>query len=121
MAQQTILIIDDDADILNIITVVLKEAGYAVRTGRDVSDLYEIEKNAPDLILLDNWLDGKTGHDICYHLKTTPKTSTIPVLLFSASPNLAQTAASCKADGYIAKPFEVEDLLAVVQKFSILK
>lgn len=117
MAQQTIMIIDDDADVLNVVAMILKEAGYAVRTGRDVSDLYEVEKNPPDLILLDNWLDGKTGHDICYHLKTTPKTSSIPVMLISATTNLAKTAESCQADGYIAKPFDMEELLKKVKSF----
>ena len=117
MAQQTVMIIDDDEEILQIVSHILKNAGYTVRIGRDVHDLYEIEKNPPNLLLVDNWLEGKTGHDICYHLKTTPKTADIPVVLISATVNLAKTAESCRADGYISKPFDVEELLAKVQSF----
>jgi DNA-binding response OmpR family regulator len=115
MAQQTIMIIDDDQDVLTIIRRVLEHEDYIVKTGYDVTDLYEIEKTPPDLLLIDNWLNGKTGHDICYHLKTTPKTSKIPVLLISATTNLAQTAQSCKADGFITKPFNLEELLLKVR------
>lgn len=114
MAKQTIMIIDDEEEILAIVSTMLKDAGYLVRIGRDVTDLYEIEKNPPDLLLVDNWLVGKTGHDICYHLKTTPKTSKLKVLLFSATANLEKTAESCMADGYIAKPFDVQDMLSTI-------
>ncbi|MFD0749136.1 PleD family two-component system response regulator [Mucilaginibacter calamicampi] len=109
------MIIDDEAEILELLRHVLQEAGYEVMTGRDVTDLYEIEKDPPDLLLVDNWLEGKTGHDICYHLKTTPKTSDIPVLLISATPNLARTAESCLADDFIAKPFEITELLEKIK------
>lgn len=117
MAAKTVMIIDDDADIRDILRLVLQEAGYVVRMGKDVTDLYEIEKDPPGLILLDNWLDGKTGHDICFHLKTTPKTAHIPVVLISATTNLAQTAESCRADGFITKPFEFDELLQQVGNY----
>lgn len=111
---KTVMIIEDDSEILQVMRLILEQAGYQVRAGKDVHDLYEIEKNPPDLLLVDNWLDGKTGHDICYHLKTAPKTSSLKVMLVSATANLARTAESCKADDYLAKPFELEELLEKV-------
>ncbi|AMR33582.1 hypothetical protein A0256_20205 [Mucilaginibacter sp. PAMC 26640] len=115
MAQQTIMIIDDDAEILNVISLLLKDAGYLVKVGHDVTDLFEVEKNPPDLLLIDNFLNGKTGHDICYQLKISPKTNTIPVLLLSGTTNLEQTAKSCMADGFIAKPFEADELISTIE------
>ncbi|MBL4675574.1 MAG: response regulator [Mucilaginibacter sp.] len=117
MADKTVMIIDDDADTREVLKLILQMEGYTVRIGKDVTDLYEIEKNPPGLILLDNWLDGKTGHDICFQLKITPKTAAIPVVLISASLNLGRTAESCRADGFICKPFDNDDLLQTVARF----
>lgn len=117
MNKATILLIDDDIEILKVITIILQEAGYKVVQGRDVTAVYEIEKNPPDLLLIDNWLDGKTGRDICYQLKRNAKTKHIPVVLISATLNLADTAKNCLADGFIGKPFEIEDLLDVIGKY----
>jgi CheY-like chemotaxis protein len=111
---KTIMIIDDDEEIRQLIANILTDAGYQVQTGVGVTDLYEVEKAPPALILIDHWLDGKTGRDICYQLKTNPKTDDIPVVLISATANLEQTAQSCRADGFIHKPFEVADLLEKV-------
>ena len=111
---KTVLIIDDDLEIRQLIADILTDAGYRVQTGVGVTDLYEIEKAPPSLILIDHWLDGKTGRDICYQLKTNPLTDDIPVVLISATTNLEQTALSCRADGFIQKPFEVDALLEKV-------
>ncbi|OOQ59802.1 response regulator [Mucilaginibacter pedocola] len=115
MAQQTIMVIDDDQEILTLINLILRDAGYLVKIGKDVTDLFEVEKNPPDLLLIDNWLDGKMGRDICYQLKTSPKTQHLKVLLISATHNLPQTAEAAKADGYVAKPFDVDVLLNAVK------
>lgn len=111
---KTILIVEDDKDILEMLSATLQAEGYQVRTGHDVTALYEIEKDPPALILLDNWLDGKTGHDICVNLKSSPKTRQIPVALISATLNLERTAESCGADGFLKKPFELDDLIRLV-------
>lgn len=112
-----ILIIEDNNDVLVLITEVLINAGYEVSTGKDVTAFYEIEKNLPDLILLNHWLKGKTGHEICLQLKGAQKTKNIPVVLISSTPNLSQTAQSCGADAYLSKPFEINELLSLAAKF----
>jgi DNA-binding response OmpR family regulator len=113
--QKTVMIIDDDWEIRQLISEILTNAGYKVQTGVGVTDLYEVEKAPPSLILIDHWLDGKTGRDICYQLKTNHLTDKIPVVLISATTNLEETAKSCRADGFIQKPFEVDDLLEKVK------
>lgn len=111
-----IMVVDDDPDILDILRTVLEDAGYRVRSGKDVTALYEIEKNPPALLLIDNWLEGKTGHDICWQLKQDTRTKAIPVILISATARLDETARRCGADGYICKPFDLDELLATVKK-----
>jgi len=120
MSKLTIMVIDDDADTLEVISSVLLEEGYKVVTGKDITTLYGIEKDPPALLLIDNWLSGeKTGHDVCYQLKQNPATAGIPVVLVSATINLAETAQRCQANGFIAKPFNIEDLLTLVRKQTI--
>lgn len=113
-----ILVIDDEEDVVQILRTILTEAGYPVVTGRDVTAVYEIEKDPPALLLIDNWLSGgKTGHDICLQLKQDARTSGIPVILISATQKLDETARRCGADDFICKPFELEELLVKVRKF----
>lgn len=119
MPKSTIMVIEDDADTLEIITAILTNAGYKVTTGKDVTAVYAIEKEPPALLLIDNWLSGdKTGHDICYQLKQNPATSFIPVILISGTINLEETAERCRADGFICKPFDIDELLRQVKTYS---
>ncbi|TSJ41060.1 response regulator [Mucilaginibacter corticis] len=115
MAAATILVIDDDVDVLIILRTILNEAGYQVKTGKDVTAVYEIEKDPPALLLIDNWLEGKTGHDICWQLKNDPRTRSIPVILISATTKLDETARRCGADDYICKPFDLAEVLRKVR------
>lgn len=116
------MLIDDDADILDIVSFALAGAGYQVVAGKDITTLYGIEKDPPALLLIDNWLSGeKTGHDVCFQLKQNPATAKIKVILISATMNLQHTAERCGADGFIVKPFELPDLLSQVKYFTDLK
>jgi len=63
------------------------------------------------LLLIDNWLQGKSGHDICFQLKNDSRTIAIPVVLISATAKLDETAQRCGADDFICKPFDIDDLL----------
>lgn len=72
--------------------------------------------NPPDLLLIDNWLGGKTGHDICWQLKSDSRTKAIPVMLISATSKLDEMAQRCGANDYICKPFDLDNLLTKVEK-----
>lgn len=103
-----ILIIDEDRDILELITFILEEKGFEViasLSGNILDDVLEIN---PDLILLDDWLADLNGHKLCSILKTTPITKHIPVILISASMGLEQLSQDCFADSYIEKPFDID-------------
>ena len=111
-----IYVIDDDQDILTIVKSLLLKKGFNVSTfmdwsvARDAIKFYE-----PQLILLDVFLSGIDGLDICRKLKSSPVTRHIPILLFSAFPKIAETAIhDYGADDFLAKLFEVGDLIKKV-------
>ena len=72
----------------------------------------------PDLFLIDKQLSGYDGLDICRHLKNQAHTKNIPVIMISASPNIGALSKEAGADAYIEKPFEVKDLLRLVNFYA---
>jgi len=111
-----IYVIDDDMDLLKVVKTLLIKRGFDVYTFSD----WEIANNSmrifePQLILLDVFLSGIDGLDVCQKLKASPFTRHIPILLFSAFPRIAESAIhDYGADDFIAKPFEVGDLIKKV-------
>ena len=111
-----IYVIDDDKDLLQVVKSLLLKKGFNVSTFME----WRIAKEAiklvePQLILLDVFLSGIDGLEICQKLKASPTTRHIPILLFSAYPKIAETAIhDYGADDFIAKPFEVVDLIKKV-------
>ena len=111
-----IYVIDDDKDLLTVVKSLLIKKGFNVSTfmdwriARDAIKFFE-----PQLILLDVFLSGIDGLDICQKLKASPSTRHIPILMFSAFPKIAEIAIDdYGADDFIAKPFEVSDLIKKV-------
>jgi len=114
-----ILVIDDDNDLLEVTRSLLIKKGFEVETNNDWDDaLQRIDTFEPQLILLDVFLNGVDGLDICKQLKSMPHTKHIPVLIFSAYPRVAENIYEYGADDFIAKPFEVNDL--VIKMHSVL-
>ena len=116
-----ILVIEDDKDIRDTITYALQAEGYEVISSENAKILKTISDIKPDLLLLDNWLtDWKSdanGQQLSKELKTNAATSHIPILIISAVSNIKEIAEAGLADGYLKKPFELEDLHALVKKF----
>ncbi|OCX52645.1 response regulator receiver protein [Mucilaginibacter sp. PPCGB 2223] len=111
-----ILVADDDPGILEAIEAMLHFKGYDVITTLDGDNVLEIAgQNAPDLFLLDIWMPGLSGTEICKVLKTDPKTAHIPIILISASLNVAKAATDAGADNYLAKPFEMREMLRKIE------
>jgi DNA-binding response OmpR family regulator len=111
-----LFVIDDDIDLLKVVKSLLVKRGFDVSTFFD----WDIANNAmklfePQLILLDVFLSGIDGLDVCKKLKSSSFTRHIPILLFSAYPKIAETAIhDYGADDFIAKPFEIGDLIRKV-------
>jgi DNA-binding response OmpR family regulator len=109
-----ILLVDDDAGILDSVSMLLTEYGYVVDTCIDGDVKLCLDNDLPDVILLDVWISGWNGKDVCKKLKANEKTRQIPVLLMSAHKDIEKAADDSGADGFIAKPFDIEVLLAKV-------
>lgn len=114
-----VLVVDDNEDILNVISIVLDMEGFEVKccdNGHCVHDT--ISFFLPDLILLDIMLGDMDGRELCKTLKNNPETAHIPVIMISASHNLYDNQnTNCSADDFIAKPFDIEVLAKKVNHF----
>ena len=115
-----ILVVDDNLDILHLVQIILKNNGFEVLVSPKGDDvLAKTEDFLPQVILLDVFLSGHDGREICRELKENPKTRDIPVIMFSAHTKKEDVINECNADDFIAKPFEVNELLQKVN-YSII-
>jgi DNA-binding response OmpR family regulator len=110
-----IFVADDDEDILDIISMILQTAQYDVQASTNAYDIFESTDNLPDLILLDIWMSGLDGREVCRKLKSSPLTKEIPLFFISANSGIEEITRECQADGFIAKPFEMDYLLTRVK------
>src|ERR1700712_5192676 len=108
-----IIVVEDDDDILFVVSYMLERNGYIVLpvvVGELVIE--EALRVQPDLILMDINLRTCDGRELCLKLKTRHHLQT-PILLFSANVHLASTVHLYKADGFISKPFDMDELLRI--------
>jgi DNA-binding response OmpR family regulator len=113
-----VLVVDDNTDILWVVEVILKRYGFNVMTslkGEEV--LSKTKMFSPQLILLDVFLSGVDGIDVCNTLKSTPETKDIPIIMISAHTNFKEVKKFCKADDFMAKPFDANELVKKINHF----
>jgi two-component system nitrogen regulation response regulator NtrX len=114
-----VLVVDDEADIRELVSGVLEDEGYAVRTAADSSETLEaIEERRPSMVLLDVWLRGSRLDGLQLLQEIKRRDSTIPVLMISGHGNLDTAVAAVRegAVDFIEKPFEAERLLYLVDR-----
>lgn len=112
-----IIIIEDDPDILDVMSYILADEGYDIISSVDPKPLDDVHDTDPMLILMDNRLTGAFGGDFCRQFKSDPTTSHFPIVIVSANPSLDKIAAESMADDYLHKPFDIEELVAMVKKY----
>ncbi len=112
-----ILILDDDQDILDVVSYILTESGFEVQalsSGEQVAAV--IKEFHPDLVLMDVMLADMDGRVICSKLKKDQSTRHIPVILISGTHNLANSLTQQGApNDFIPKPFDIDVLLTKVK------
>ena len=118
MAEERILIVDDDEDILLIVQTILANAGYSVlvaRNGREGVDLALETK--PDLILLDVMMPELSGWEVCTTLKNAPETRQTPIAMMTVKSEIRDliTGMQVGANDYLTKPFTRRKLLETVR------
>ena len=113
-----ILVVDDDADIRDMLQFKLAKAGYDVHTEEDgETGLAAARDLQPDLILLDWMMPRLTGPEVCRELRAAEDTARVPVILLTAKAQEAdvQRGFATGADDYISKPFSPRELMSRVQ------
>lgn len=113
--QKRITVADDDPAILDAVGMVLEMEGYVVNATLNGNTVLT-QDELPDVYILDIWMSGADGRELCKKLKSEEKTKNIPVILISASNDLKRSAETAGADDFLAKPFEINALLEKIEK-----
>ena len=114
-----VLVIDDEADIVYMVKVILRSAGFDVEAASGVTDgIAALAGDDPDLVLLDLRLSDGEGWSVLEHLREQGRTEDVPVIILSAhaSPSTAERAVRAGARAYITKPFVASALLEAVRQ-----
>ena len=110
-----VLVVDDDESIREFVEMALTDDGYDVATADDGASALEVLKDfAPEVILLDMRMAGMDGWSFARAYKELPDRA--PILVLTAARDAALSAADIEADAFLAKPFELRDLLGLVAR-----
>ena len=112
-----VMIFDDDTDLLEVCSIVLKSKNYIVIGLNKCNEIvHEVKSFSPNVILMDNWIPDVGGVKATQLLKNNPELKSIPVIFFSANDRVEDLALEAGAEFYLQKPFEIEELEAAVSK-----
>ncbi|MDD5039472.1 MAG: response regulator [Dehalococcoidales bacterium] len=112
-AQKRVLVVDDEPGIGNVLRIKLRLSGYDVTTTTSGAEAIElIRTQPPDIVLLDILMPDVTGMDV---LDTVRTFSRVPIIVFTAKPDIAQFALKNGANDCIAKPFDPDYLVTKIQ------
>ena len=114
MQKEMVLIVEDDEDILQLLTFNIESAGYDVMTAADgFEGLTLARRHQPNLILLDIMLPGLDGFEVCKELKRKPETAETPIVMLTARSEEVDRIVGLElgADDYVVKPFSPRELL----------
>jgi DNA-binding response OmpR family regulator len=115
----SILIADDEPNIVLSLEFLLQQAGYRVRTAGDGQQALDaIAAERPDLLLLDVMLPRLSGYDVCQRIRADPRCAGLRVVMLSAKGRAAEVdkGLALGADAYVTKPFAIQELLAEVAR-----
>ena len=118
MTRETVLIVEDEEDILNLLQFNFESAGFDVHTTGDGREGLALARRLkPDIVLLDLMLPGMDGFDICKSLKRDQETAQIPVVMLTARGEEVDRIVGLElgADDYVVKPFSFRELLLRVR------
>ncbi len=114
--KKTILIFDDDQDILSVCRVILEKQNFHVEIKTYCDNIIEDAiTTEPDLILMDLWIPVIGGENAVFLLKNNSPTQHIPVILFSANVDIAKISKRVNANGFLRKPFDLNELLEIIE------
>ena len=117
---QSILVVDDEPNIVLSLEFLIKQAGYEVRVARDgEAALQAIEEQPPDLVLLDVMMPKRDGFDVCETIRANPAWKDIPIIMLTAKGRDVERekGLALGADAYITKPFSTREAMERIKQF----
>jgi DNA-binding response OmpR family regulator len=112
---QRILVVEDEAPILEVVAEILSDSGYEVHTTLDARDgLLLVQSLQPDLIILDMRMPRLDGWEFERALRE--RSMRVPIVVMTAAQNARQWASEINAEGYISKPFNIDELTSEVER-----
>ncbi len=113
-----VLVVDDDPDLRELMKLLLEGAGYVVQTASDGRDALErVSLKLPALVLLDMKMPGMNGWQFAEELRRA-YARRVPIVVVTAAEDARKTAEEIGAEGYLGKPFDLDDVLALVEHCS---
>lgn len=110
--------LDDESDILELLKITLEKAGFRFAGFEDAEGLYRfLDREKPDLLLLDLMLPDMDGLDVCRQLRKTEKLASVPIIMLTAKGDESDKVVGLElgADDYLTKPFSVKELIARIR------
>ncbi|MGK6351476.1 response regulator transcription factor [Parapedobacter sp. DT-150] len=115
--KKAIYVLEDDADIGELVAFLLTEHGYEVSLFSNIASFRnQTDQPSPALVVIDVMLPDGSGLDVCQAWKDHPATSHIPVLLMSAYEDYKRHKNACLAEGFVSKPFDIKLLISEVER-----
>lgn len=116
MTERSVLVVEDDPDLLALLEMILQDAGHAVRTAQEGgAALARVAEEMPGVILLDMRMPGMNGWDFAREFRARYGRA-CPIIVVTAAENARGRAEEIGAEGWLSKPFELEEVLAIVAR-----
>ena len=113
-----IVVCDDDEGILDVVSTILSMYNFEVISEiQSTNAVDRIIREKPDVVLVDLWMPVINGGDIAHQLKNNPLTRHIPIIVFTASQEGKNLLKTLQVDGFIAKPFDINNLVKTIESF----
>jgi len=112
--KKKILVIENDRDIRDIVSFILEEAGFKCLGMPEPEKIEQVKTFDPDIILIDEFINNKPGHRLCHRIKQEETLQHLPVIILSTANNIELIAEECKANDFVRKPFDMDELIAKV-------
>ena len=120
MKNKKIMVCDDDQGILDVLKILLETEDFIVYTEIDSTQVIdEILTHSPDLLLLDLWMPLLPGDQVLKSIRNTDKIKNLPVIVLSASVDGKDISADAGADNFVAKPFDLDDLILKINNLLV--
>lgn len=113
-----VLVIEDDVNTIEVMDYLIQGNGFEVIKSLSLLTVDEITGMHPDVIMIDYYMPGGKGDELCIQLKANSLTRAIPIILMSTHSDLEDISKECHADDYLAKPFAIETVVSMLTRLA---